>query len=203
MTHRAGAWMAAAISRCLSCRRRCGMAVAAEAALVVAAEAAAAAEGMSTGGGAGGCALRGMQMKRRAGGLAGTAKKPQTQRRACEYIPTYHWLRPWASQPQPPQSHRTHTTHAHTAPRAARVRTTRPLGTQTLAPGCPSPRASHPGGTARGGCAIIEFHRALLALSWRERANPVTPYCNSKRGCEVGVLCRSKSCAARPCRWSS
>jgi hypothetical protein len=136
-------------------------------------------------------------------GLAGTAKKPQTQRRACEYIPTYHWLRPWASQPQPPQSHRTHTTHAHTAPRAARVRTTRPPGTQTLAPGCPSPRASHPGGTACGGCAIIQFHRDLLALSWRERANPVTPYCNSKRGCEVGALCRSKSCAARPCTWSS
>ena len=120
MTHRAGAWMAAAISRCLSCRRRCGMAVAAaaEAALVAAAEAAAAAEGMSTGGGAGGCALRGMHMKRRAGGLAGTAKKPQTQRRACEYTPTYHWWRPWASQPQPPHSHRTQTSHAHRTTRS-------------------------------------------------------------------------------------
>ena len=120
MTHRAGAWMAAAISRCLSCRRRCGMAVAAaaEAVLVAAAEAAAVAEGMSTGGGAGGCALRGMQMKIRAGGLAGTAKKPQTQQRACEYIPTYHWWRPWASQPQPPHSHRTHTTHTHRTTRS-------------------------------------------------------------------------------------
>ena len=66
------------------------VAAAAEEVLVAAAEVAAAAEGMSTGGGAGGCALRGMHMKRRAGGLAGTAKKPQTQRRACEYIPTYH-----------------------------------------------------------------------------------------------------------------
>ena len=56
------------------------VAAAAAAALVAAAEAAAAAEGMSTGGGAGGCALRGMHMKRRAEGLAGTAKKPQTQR---------------------------------------------------------------------------------------------------------------------------
>ena len=120
MTHRAGAWMAAAISRCLSCRRRCGMAVAAaaEAALVASAEAAAAAEGMSTGGGAGGCALRGMQIKRRAGGLAGTAKKPQTQQRACEYIPTYHWWRPWASRPQPPHSHRTQTPHAHRTTRS-------------------------------------------------------------------------------------
>ena len=87
--------------------------------------------------------------------------------------------------------------------RCDRVRTTRPPGTQTLAPGCPSPRASHPGGTARGGCAIIQFHWALSALPWRERAKAVTPYCNSKRGCEVGALCRSKSCAARPCTWSS
>ena len=68
---------------------------------------------------------------------------------------------------------------------------------------CPSPRAPHSGGTARCGCAIIQLHRALSALLWRGRANPVTPYCNSKRGCEVGALCRSKSCAARPCRWSS
>ena len=57
------------------------VAAAAEEALVAAAEAAAAAEGMSTGGGAGGCALRGMHMKRRPGGWARTAKKPQTQRR--------------------------------------------------------------------------------------------------------------------------
>jgi len=92
-----------------------------------------------------------------------------------------------------------HTPHTHTAPRAARARTTRYADAGTR----PSPRASHPGGTARGGCAIIQFHWALSALPWRERAKAVTPYCNSKRGCEVGALCRSKSCAARPCSWSS
>ena len=96
-----------------------------------------------------------------------------------------------------------HKPHTHTAPRAARARTTRHATRYADASTCPSPRASHPGGTACGGCAKIQFHRDLLALSWRERANPVTPYCNSKRGCEVGALCRSKSCAARPCRWSS
>ena len=66
------------------------MAAALEQALVAAAEAAAVAKGMSTGGGAGGCALRGMHMKRRAGGLGWNCQKPQTQQRACEYIPTYH-----------------------------------------------------------------------------------------------------------------
>ena len=51
------------------------VAAAAEAVLVAAAEAAAAAEGMSTGGGAGGCALRGMHMKRRARGLGSNCKE--------------------------------------------------------------------------------------------------------------------------------
>ena len=96
-----------------------------------------------------------------------------------------------------------HKPHTHTAPRAARARTTRHATRYADASTCPSPRASHPGGTARGGCSIIQFHWALSALPWRERAKAVTPYCNSKRGCEVGALCRSKSCAARPCPWSS
>jgi hypothetical protein len=51
------------------------VAAAAEAVLVAAAEAAAAAEGMSTGGGAGGCALRGMHMKRRARGLGSNCQE--------------------------------------------------------------------------------------------------------------------------------
>ena len=51
------------------------VAAAAEAVLVAAAEAAATAEGMSTGGGAGGCALWGMHMKRRARGLGSNCQE--------------------------------------------------------------------------------------------------------------------------------
>jgi len=175
------------------------VAAAVEPAFVAAAEAAAVAEGMSTGGGAGGCALRGMHMKRRAGDLAGTAKKPQTQKRVHLniYPPITGGALGHLSHSHPTAT--AHTPHTHTAPRAARARTTRYADAGTR----PSPRASHPGGTARGGCAINQFHWALSALPWRERAKAVTPYCNSKRGCEVGALCRSKSCAARPCTWSS
>ena len=69
MTHRAGAWMAAKQVSVVSKAMRKGGGSSIGASLVAAAEAAAVAEGMSTGGGAGGCALRGMHMKRRAGGL--------------------------------------------------------------------------------------------------------------------------------------
>ena len=55
--------------------------------MVVAAEAAAAAEGVSTGGGAGGCALRGMQMKRRAG--LGWNCQEATDPAACMLIYTH------------------------------------------------------------------------------------------------------------------
>ena len=51
------------------------VAAAAAAGLVASAEGAAGGEGVSTGGGAGGCALRGMHMKRRARGLGSNCQE--------------------------------------------------------------------------------------------------------------------------------